>query len=111
MKYNIRDKWLAVSVCRNEVTGRKDFNVSGTTRWKICGSKSVASKYANAWYSDSDSLSEMPLCTRALQCKELGNLIKGFQWYNGKDAIKVVDELTGVANEIVNMAANLGTGF
>ena len=31
--------------------------------------------------------------------------------WNGKDAIKVVDELKGVANQLVSMASELGVKF
>ena len=106
MNYNIRDKWLAICVFRNPVEEGQNFNVTGTTKWKVCGSKSIASKYLNLWVSEGDHL-----LIRMIQCGELGRLIKDYQMWNGKDAQKVVEELTGVANQIVSMASNIGVTF
>ena len=106
MKYNIRDKWLAICVFRNPVEEGQNFNVTGTTKWKVCGSKSIASKYLNTWVREGDHL-----LIRMIQPKELGRLIKDYQMWNGKDAQKVVEELTGVANQIVSMASSIGVTF
>jgi hypothetical protein len=46
-----------------------------------------------------------------IQCKEIGTLIKDYGMWNGKDAQTIVKELTGVANEIVSMASELGVKF
>lgn len=104
MNYNIRDKWLAICIFRNPVKEGKNFNVTGTTKWKVCGSKSVAQRCLNEWLVEGDTL-----LVRMIQPKELGTLIKDYQMWNGKDAVKVVNELTGVANQIVSMASNLNT--
>lgn len=106
MKYNIRDKWLAICVFRNPIEEGQNCNVTGTTKWKICGSKSIASKCLNTWAREGDYL-----LIRMIQPKELGRLIKDYQMWNGKDAQKVVEELTGVANQIVSMASSIGVTF
>ena len=106
MKYNIRDKWLAVCVFRNPVEKGQNYNVTGNTKWKVCGSKSIASKYLNTWVREGDHL-----LIRMIQCGELGRLIKDYQIWSGKDAQFVVEELTGVANQIVSMASDLGVSF
>jgi hypothetical protein len=93
-------------VFRNPVEEGQNFNVTGTTKWKVCGSKSIASKYLNTWVREGDHL-----LIRMIQCGELGRLIKDYQMWNGKDAQKVVEELTGVANQIVSMASNIGVTF
>lgn len=106
MNYNIRDKWLAICIFRNPVEEGQHYNVTGNTKWKICGSKSIASKYLNIWVREGEHL-----LVRMIQCREIGQLIKDYGIYNGKDAIKVVQELTGVANQIVSMASELGVKF
>lgn len=111
MKYNIRDKWLAISVYKNPVDKGQHNNVTGTTKWKVCGSKSIASKYVNSWVTERDSNGEFPLMNRVIQCKEIGTLIKDYGMFNGKDSQKVVEELRGIANEMINMASNLGLSF
>ena len=102
MKFNIRDKWLAICIFRNPVEEGQHYNVTGNTKWKICGSKSIASKYLNMWGREGEHL-----LIRMIQPKELGTLIRDYQMWTGKDAIKVVNELTEVANQIVSMASNL----
>lgn len=109
MNYNIRDKWLAITVYKNPVQEGQQYNVTGTTKWKVCGSKSVASKFVNMWVRERDSDGKFALLDRIIQPKELGTLIKDYQMWSGKDAIKVADELTAVANEIVKMASKLNT--
>ena len=109
MKFNIRDKWLAIAVYRNSVQEGQQYNVTGTTKWKVCGSKSVASKFVNMWVREQDSEGRSALLNRMIQPKELGTLIKDYQMWTGKDAVKVVNELTEVANQIVSMASNLNT--
>ena len=109
MKFNIRDKWLAIAVYRNPVEEGQQYNVTGTTKWKVCGSKSVASKFVNMWVREQDSNGQSALLDRMIQPRELGTLIKDYQMWTGKDAIKVADELTAVANEIVTMASKLNT--
>ena len=106
MNYNIRDKWLAICIFRNPVEEGQHYNVTGNTKWKICGSKSIASKYLNIWVREGEHL-----LIRMIQCREIGQLIKDYGIYNGPDAIKVVKELTGVANQIVSMASELGVKF
>jgi hypothetical protein len=103
MQYNIRDKWLAICIFRNPVKEGKNFNVTGNTKWKVCGSKSVAQRCLNEWLVEGDTL-----LVRMIQCKEIGTLIKDYGMWNGKDAQTIVKELTGVANEIVSMASELG---
>ena len=103
MNYNIRDKWLAICIFRNPVEEGQHYNVTGNTKWKICGSKCIASKYLNIWVREGEHL-----LIRMIQCREIGQLIKDYGIYNGPDAIKVVKELTGVANQIVSMASELG---
>ena len=103
MQYNIRDKWLAICVFRNPVEEGQNCNVTGTTKWKVCGSKSIASKYLNTWAREGEHI-----LIRMIQCKEIGTLIKDYGMWSGKDAQIVVQELTGVANEIVSMASELG---
>lgn len=51
------------------------------------------------------------LIIRMIQCKEIGTLIKDYGMWNGKDAQTVVQELTGVANDMVSMATELGVSF
>ena len=109
MRFNIRDKWLAIAVYRNSVQEGQQYNVTGTTKWKVCGSKSVASKFVNMWVREQDSEGRSALLNRMIQPKELGTLIKDYQMWTGKDAVKVVNELTEVANQIVSMASNLNT--
>lgn len=104
MNYNIRDKWLAICIFRNPIEEGQNYNVTGNTKWKICGSKSIAQKYLNMWVREGEHL-----LIRMIQPKELGTLIKDYGMWNGKDAQTVVKELTGVANEIVSMASNLNT--
>lgn len=106
MNYNIRDKWLAICIFRNPVEEGQNYNVTGNTKWKICGSKSIASKYLNVWGREGEHL-----LIRMIQCREIGQLIRDYQMWTGKDAIKVVNELTGVANQIVSMASELGVKF
>lgn len=103
MMYNIRDKWLAICIFRNPVKKGQNYNVTGNTKWKVCGSKSVASRCLNEWLREGNTL-----LVRMIQCREIGQLIKDYGIYNGPDAIKVVKELTGVANQIVSMASELG---
>ena len=104
MMYNIRDKWLAICVFRNPVKEGNNFNVTGNTKWKVCGSKSVAQRCLNQWLVEGETL-----LVRMIQPKELGTLIKDYQMWTGEKAKTVVKELTGVANEIVSMASNLNT--
>ena len=111
MNYNIRDKWLALAIYRNPVEQGQHYNVTGTTRWKVCGSKSVASKFVNQWVIDKDNEGSYPLYNRVIQCKEIGWEIKSYGMWNGKDAIKVVDELKGVANQLASMASKIGVKF
>lgn len=106
MKYNIRDKWLAFCVFRDTPEQGQNYNVTGNTKWKVCGSKSIASKYLNTWVREGDHL-----LIRMIQCGELGRLIKDYKIWSGKDAQFVVEELTGVANEIVSMASDIGVTF
>ena len=111
MQYNIRDKWLALAIYRNPVEQGQNYNVTGNTKWKVCGSKSVASKFVNMWIRESDTAGEYTLINRVLQCKDIGTLIKDYGMWNGKDAIRVVEELKGVANQLVSMASELGVKF
>jgi hypothetical protein len=111
MNYNIRDKWLALAIYRNPVEQGQHYNVTGNTKWKVCGSKSIASKYCNMWIRESDTAGEYTLINRVLQCKDIGTMIKDYGIYNGKDAIRVVNELKGVANQLVSMASELGVKF
>ena len=106
MKYNIRDKWLAFCIFQNPVEDGQHYNVTGNTKWKICGSKSIAQKYLNMWVREGEHL-----LIRMIQCKEIGTLIKDYGMWNGKDAQTVVQELKGVANEMVSMASELGVKF
>jgi hypothetical protein len=46
-----------------------------------------------------------------IQCCEIGQLIKDYGMWNGKDSQTVVQELKGVANMIVSMASELGVKF
>ena len=111
MQYNIRDKWLAICVFRNPIDNVENCNVTGNTKWKICGSKNVASKYVNLWCRERDSVGEFPLIDRIIQCKQIGRLIKDYDMWSGKDAQRMVKQLTGVANEMVGMASELGVKF
>lgn len=111
MQYNIRDKWLALAIYRNHVEHGQHYNVTGNTKWKVCGSKSIASKYCNMWIRESDTAGEYTLLTRVLQCKDIGTMIKDYGIYNVTDAIRVVEELKGVANQLVSMASELGVKF
>lgn len=106
MQYNIRDKWLAICIFRNPVENGQHYNVTGNTKWKVCGSKTIAQKYLNMWGHEGEYL-----IIRMIQCKEIGTLIKDYGMWNGKDAQTVVQELKGVANEMVNMASELGVQF
>ena len=63
------------------------------------------------WIRESDTAGEYTLINRVLQCKDIGTMIKDYGIYNGKDAIRVVEELKGVANQLVSMAAELGVKF
>lgn len=104
MKYNIRDKWLAICIFRNPVKEGNNYNVTGNTKWKVCGSKSVARRCLNEWLVEGDTL-----LVRMIQPKELGTLIRDYQMWTDEKAKKVVEELIGVSNEIVSMASNLNT--
>ena len=103
MNYNIRDKWLAICIFRNPVEEGQHYNVTGNTKWKICGSKSIAQKYLNMWVREGEHL-----LIRMIQCREIGQLIKDYGMWTDEKAKTVVKELTGVANQIVSMASELG---
>ena len=103
MMYNIRDKWLAICIFRNPVAKGVNFNVTGNTKWKVCGSKSVAQRCLNEWLREGNTL-----LVRMIQVAELKRLISDYGIYNGPDAIKVVEELTGVDKELSTSAKSNG---
>ena len=103
MLYNIRDKWLAICIFKKPVAEGKNFNVTGNTKWKVCGSKSVAQRCLNEWLKEGDTL-----LLRMIQVADLKTLISDYGIYNGTDAIKVVKELTDVDKELGTRAKTNG---
>ena len=103
MMYNIRDKWLAICIFKKPVAKGNNFNVTGDTKWKVCGSKSVAQRCLNEWLKEGDTL-----LVRMIQVSELKRLISDYGMYDGPDSIKVVKELEGVDKELGTRAKTNG---